>query len=141
MEDPVKMKKTPHPVDEYVGMKLRWLRSKRKMSQERLGDQLGVTFQQVQKYEKGSNRVSASRLFEIARILEVDVAYFFDGFSQSANGTPDVSTDANPPPVPVDFLRTHEGIKLITAFTSIENPKLRKSVVDHVEALAKQVSD
>ena len=80
------MKKMLHPVDEeYVGMKLRWLRSKRRVSQEKLGDRLGVTFQQVQKYEKGSNRVSASRLYEIAKILEVDISYFFEGFSGNAD--------------------------------------------------------
>ncbi|MCP1336423.1 helix-turn-helix domain-containing protein [Futiania mangrovi] len=127
--------KSPHPIDIYVGMRLRMRRTLRRISQERLGEELGVTFQQVQKYEKGTNRVSASRLYEIAQILEVPVSYFFDGadegFSIAAGFAEDETSDEL-----IDFLRSGDGMRLARSFQRIENPALKRSVVEHVEALA-----
>ncbi len=110
------------------------------MSQEALGEQLGLTFQQVQKYEKGSNRIGASRLYQIAQTLNVAVDYFYDGLAAngqlSAPGFSETSTaDFN-----LDFLSTAEGVALIAAFSSIEDADVRKRVLDLVKVLARNSS-
>jgi transcriptional regulator with XRE-family HTH domain len=105
------------------------------MSQEKLGDALGITFQQVQKYEKGTNRIGASRLQHIARILQVPISFFFDG----APEIPGQTTGMNEVPSPAyvsDFLATSDGLALIRAFTRIEDSKLRRSIVDLAEEIA-----
>jgi transcriptional regulator with XRE-family HTH domain len=105
------------------------------MSQEKLGDQLGVTFQQVQKYEKGTNRIGASRLQRIAEILGVPVSFFFEG---GPGGAEAVSGFAEAPASSyvVDFLSTSEGMQLNRAFARIEDPRVRRKVVELVKALA-----
>jgi len=128
-------KKSPHPVDEFVGMRLRWQRLRNKISQERLGESLGVTFQQVQKYEKGSNRVSASRLWQISEILGVPISFFFDGYEGSMPAAAGFSED-NEPALPIEFLKSNEGIKLFETFNRITNPKKRKNALDILETLA-----
>lgn len=128
-------KKTPHPVDEFVGMRLRWQRLRNKVSQERLGESLGVTFQQIQKYEKGSNRVSASRLWQISEILGVPVSFFFEGYEGTMSGAAGFSEDFEPA-LPIEFLKSNEGIKLIETFNRITNPKKRKNALDILETLA-----
>ena len=111
------------------------------MSQEKLGDALGLTFQQVQKYEKGINRIGASRLQQISRILEVPPAYFFEGapsFEPTANLEPTlmgVAEDSKANYV-ADFLSTQEGLHLNMAFARIHDPKIRKRIVDLVCSLA-----
>ncbi|MEO7053969.1 MAG: helix-turn-helix transcriptional regulator [Rhizomicrobium sp.] len=99
------------------------------MSQEKLGDHLGLTFQQVQKYEKGVNRIGAGRLFEIARILGVPIDFFYDGVA-SAEGM-----SAAAPPV-MEFVSSGEGLQLSLAFMKIRDPKVRKRVLDLVKSLA-----
>jgi transcriptional regulator with XRE-family HTH domain len=130
-------KKTPNPVDRHVGSRVRMRRVLVGLSQERLGESLGLTFQQVQKYEKGTNRIGASRLQQISRILGVPVEYFFEGAPQTierslASGFEDNGDTA----YVADFLATNEGIQLNRAFVRIKDPKLRRRVVELVSAIA-----
>jgi transcriptional regulator with XRE-family HTH domain len=128
-------KKSPNPIDKHVGGRVRMQRMMLGMSQEKLGDAIGLTFQQVQKYEKGANRISASRLQQIADVLGVPVTYFFDG----APGLPRVSSrdteDAPAPELLTDFLGTSDGIALAKAFTRIRRAKVRRGIVRLVEEL------
>jgi transcriptional regulator with XRE-family HTH domain len=123
------MKVEPHSVDVHVGKTIRIQRLLRKVSQTELGDRVGVTFQQIQKYEKGSNRVSASMLVEIAGALKVDVRTFFDDLSN-----PDTAND-NPAPSE-EFVISREGVLLNAAFFSIKNEPLRKKILKLVQAIA-----
>ncbi len=126
--------KAPNPVDKYVGSRVRMRRIMLGMSQEKLGEALGLTFQQVQKYEKGTNRVGASRLQQISEILQVPVSFLFDG------GPSGISTDGfsegSSPAYVSDFLATSEGLALTRAFTRITDAKLRRSIVELVEQVA-----
>lgn len=127
--------KVPNPIDKHVGSRVRMRRMLIGMSQERLGEQLGITFQQIQKYEKGTNRIGASRLQHISTILGVPPAFFFDGLpaeDEVANG----SSDAPATDFVVDFLATSEGLQLNRAFVRIKSGKLRRKVVDLVNEIA-----
>jgi transcriptional regulator with XRE-family HTH domain len=106
------------------------------MSQEKLGDALGLTFQQVQKYEKGANRIGASRLQQIAHILQVPVSFFFDGAPNVPGHQPTGLAEAPSPAYVSDFLATSDGLALTKAFMGIKNPKLRRRIVDLVEQIA-----
>ena len=108
------------------------------MSQTNIADALGLTFQQVQKYERGSNRISASRLQHLSQILQVPVPFFFEGAPAPACVGPAASGTAEAPsPAYVsDFLATSEGLDLVKAFVSIEDPELRRAIVRLVQALA-----
>jgi transcriptional regulator with XRE-family HTH domain len=129
-------KKAPNPTDKHVGSRVRMRRMMLGMSQEKLGDALGLTFQQVQKYEKGTNRIGASRLQQISYILQVPVAFFFEG-APSPHPTPEGGMREAPSPAYVsDFLATSEGLALTKAFTRIKEPKLRRRIVDLVEEIA-----
>ncbi|MBX6326983.1 MAG: helix-turn-helix transcriptional regulator [Pseudolabrys sp.] len=130
-------KKTPNPIDKHVGSRVRMRRMMLNMSQERLGDALGLTFQQVQKYEKGTNRIGASRLQQIAHILQVPVSFFFEG-APHGGGTGH-ATGMNEAPSPAyvsDFLATSDGLSLTKAFMRIKSSKLRRRIVDLVEQIA-----
>ena len=127
--------KAPNPVDKYVGSRVRMRRIMLGMSQEKLGEALGLTFQQVQKYEKGTNRVGASRIQQISEILQVPVSFFFDG-APNACEQPRATADAPSPAYVFDFLATSEGLALTRAFTRITDTKLRRSIVDLVEQIA-----
>ncbi|MCC2110738.1 MAG: helix-turn-helix transcriptional regulator [Hyphomicrobiales bacterium] len=128
-------KKSPNPIDVHVGSRVRLRRMMLGMSQEKLGEQLGITFQQIQKYEKGTNRIGASRLQHIAVVLQVPVSFFFEdapgpkpageGFSESESSS-----------YVVDFLSSAEGLQLNKAFVQIEDPKIRKRIVELVRSLA-----
>ena len=126
--------KETNPVDHHVGARVRSRRIMLGMSQEKLGDALGVTFQQVQKYEKGANRIGASRLENISRVLEVPPSYFFDGMSGAPNHTGFADEGALSPTA--SFLSTAEGMHLNRAFARIRDPKVRRRVIDLVIALA-----
>jgi transcriptional regulator with XRE-family HTH domain len=130
-------KKTPNPIDKHVGSRVRMRRMMLSMSQEKLGDALGLTFQQVQKYEKGTNRIGASRLQQISNILQVPVAFFFEG-APNVQGHGDGMKDAPSPAYVSDFLATSEGLALTRAFTRIKEAKLRRRIVDLVEEIAGQ---
>jgi transcriptional regulator with XRE-family HTH domain len=127
-------KKAPNPIDKHVGSRVRMRRMMLSMSQEKLGGALGLTFQQVQKYEKGTNRIGASRLQQIAHILQVPVAFFFEGApaAQHSEGM----NEAPSPSYVSDFLATSDGLALTKAFMEIKEPKLRRRIVDLVEEIA-----
>ena len=128
-------KKVPNPTDQYVGGRVRMRRLMLEMSQEKLGHGLGLTFQQVQKYEKGTNRISASRLQNISQILQVPVSFFFEG-APTIPGTP-VGKGAAPSPTYVtNFLASADGLALTKAFMSISKPKLRRHIVHLVQDIA-----
>jgi transcriptional regulator with XRE-family HTH domain len=128
-------KKAPNPTDKHVGARVRMRRMMLSMSQEKLGDALGLTFQQVQKYEKGANRIGASRLQQISNILQVPVAFFFEG-APNAPGQPVNGMSEAPSPAYVsDFLATSDGLALTKAFMRIKDPKLRRRIVDLVEQM------
>lgn len=126
--------KKPNPIDIHVGSRVRLRRMMLGMSQERLGEQLGITFQQIQKYEKGANRIGASRLQNIAEVLTVPISFFFDG-APGQNGGEGFSDQAGGGYV-VDFLSSSEGLQLIRAFVRISDPRIRRRVIDLVRALA-----
>ena len=126
--------KTPDPIDKYVGSRIRMRRIMLGMSQEKLGDALGLTFQQIQKYEKGTNRVGASRLQQIADVLQVHVSFMFEGApGGAASGG---MGEAASPAYVSDFLATSDGLALTKAFTRLKDAKLRRSIVDLVEQIA-----
>jgi len=129
-------KKAPNPIDKHVGSRVRMRRMMLSMSQEKLGDALGLTFQQVQKYEKGTNRIGASRLQQISHILQVPVAFFFEGAPSLHTNSDGGIRDAPSPAYVSDFLATSEGLALTKAFTRIKEPKLRRRIVDLVEQIA-----
>jgi transcriptional regulator with XRE-family HTH domain len=126
-------KKLPNPTDKHVGSRVRVRRMMMNMSQEKLGDALGLTFQQVQKYEKGTNRISASRLYRIADILQVPPAFLFEG----APGQAKAKGDDRSPAYVYGFLAMPHGLALTKAFIRIKNAKLRRSIVNLVEEIAK----
>ncbi|MFO1184828.1 MAG: helix-turn-helix transcriptional regulator [Bauldia sp.] len=127
--------KKPNPVDIHVGSRVRLRRMMIGMSQEKLGDSLGITFQQIQKYEKGTNRVGASRLQHIAAILGVPVSFFFED-APVVEGGKAVPEDTHATSAIVDFLASTEGLQLNRAFSRIEDQRVRRRVVDLVRALA-----
>jgi len=129
------MNKTPNPIDRHVGARVRMRRLMVGLSQSKLADALEVTFQQVQKYEKGANRIGASRLQQLARVLEVPPSFFFEG--APASSAPGLGFNEDPGNAyVVDFLSTAEGLQLNRAFSAIKDPKLRKTVLDLVERIA-----
>ena len=130
-------KKAPNPIDKHVGSRVRMRRMMLGMSQEKLGKSLSLTFQQVQKYEKGTNRIGASRLQQISHILQVPVSFFFEGAPSGATGTRAEGMGEAPSPAYVsDFLATSDGLALTKAFMRISDSKLRRRIVDLVEQIA-----
>ena len=128
--------KGPNPIDKHVGSRIRERRKELGMSQEKLAEHLGLTFQQVQKYERGSNRVSASKLFEISRALQTAVAYFYDHLI--IPGDTSGAGDATQPEYRHDFIMTPEGMELAKAFPRITRRKVRRQVLELVKALAEE---
>ena len=129
-------KKAPNPTDKHVGARVRMRRMMLGMSQEKLGDALGLTFQQVQKYEKGANRIGASRLQQISHILQVPVAFFFEGAPNPPGQSSSGMGEAPSPAYVSDFLATSDGLALTKAFMRIKSAKLRRRIVDLVEQIA-----
>jgi transcriptional regulator with XRE-family HTH domain len=127
-------KKQANPVDAHVGHRVRLRRMLIGMSQERLGELLGLTFQQVQKYEKGINRIGAGRLFEVAGILGVPVSFFYEDADASPPGLA-LNANDEPPPV-MEFLSSGEGLQLSLAFMRIKDIKVRRRILDLVRSLA-----
>jgi transcriptional regulator with XRE-family HTH domain len=127
-----KPEKAPNPTDKHVGARVRMRRLMIGMSQQKLGDALGLTFQQVQKYEKGTNRIGASRLQHIAHILHVPVSFFFDGAPNMPGDPSNELTGAPSPTHVAEFLATSDGLALTKAFMRIKDAKLRRRIVDLV---------
>jgi len=127
--------KAPNPVDKYVGSRMRMRRIMLGMSQEKLGEALGLTFQQIQKYEKGTNRVGASRIQQISEVLQVPVSFLFEGGPSSVPSGSGFAESPSPAYVS-DFLATSEGLALTRAFSRILDAKMRRSIVDLVEQIA-----
>ncbi|WP_182084246.1 helix-turn-helix transcriptional regulator [Aureimonas sp. ME7] len=129
--------KKPNPVDIHVGARVRLRRTMLGTSQEKLGEALGVTFQQVQKYEKGTNRVGASRLQKIAEVLDVPVAFFFEGYKGDApahgHGPGMREADAE---FVEDFSVSPETLQLNRAFARVQDPTVRRRILDLVRSLA-----
>src|SRR3979409_685932 len=127
--------KPPNPVAKYVGSRVRMRRIMLGMSQEKLGEALGLTFQQVQKYEKGTNRVGASRIQQISEILQVPVSFLFEG---GPSGTANAAgfVEGTSPAYVADFLATSEGVAITPVCTRTTDAKLRRSIVELVEQIA-----
>ncbi len=134
------MVKSPNPIDRHVGTRLRMRRVEAGLSQEKLGDALGITFQQIQKYEKGTNRIGASRLQLAAKILAVPVNYFFEGADAELDATP-ILPLAEVGEAPATFARSPQGLLLLNAFLKIKEPKLRKKIIDLIGAMATENKD
>jgi transcriptional regulator with XRE-family HTH domain len=129
-------KKVPNPIDRHVGARVRMRRLLVSMSQEKLGEALGITFQQIQKYEKGANRIGASRLQQIAKILGVPVEFFFEG-APAGDGAPAAGfSDLPQPSFMSEFMATSEGVQLTRAFVRISDPQVRRRLVELVETIA-----
>lgn len=136
----------PSPIDIHVGSRIRLRRTLLGMSQERLGDALGLTFQQVQKYERGVNRVGASRLFDISRVLDVPISYFFDDMPEGMQETPisgprgrmyGFAEQQEPFNAGVDDqLTKRETLELVRAYYRITDPAMRKRMFDLMKSLA-----
>jgi transcriptional regulator with XRE-family HTH domain len=129
------MKKSTNTVDKEIGSRVRMRRMLVGMSQEKLGELLGLTFQQVQKYEKGTNRISVSRLLDIANVLGVGIDYFYGGLKGEKAAAGGFAEEPAPPFVS-SFMSTPEGLQLMRSFTQIKNAKLRRSIVQLVNAMA-----
>jgi transcriptional regulator with XRE-family HTH domain len=127
-------KKQANPIDGHVGNRMRLRRMLIGLSQERMGEMLGLTFQQVQKYEKGVNRIGAGRLYQIADILSVPVSYFYEGFV-GADKAHAANDDTATKPV-MEFLSSGEGLQLTLAFMRIKDGKVRKRVIDLIKSLS-----
>jgi len=131
-------KKKPNPIDVHVGSRVRLRRTMLGMSQEKLGESLGITFQQIQKYEKGTNRVGASRLQQIARVLSTPVSFFFEDAPGQPEGGPSGFAEGDSTNYVVDFLSSSEGLQLNRAFIKIKDPKVRRKIIEMVRALANE---
>lgn len=126
-------------IDVHVGGRVRLRRMVLGMSQEKLGEQLGLTFQQVQKYEKGVNRIGAGRLFDLSHVLGVPIQYFYEdapAYQNAENANHGGFAERSAEHDIVDFLATREGLELNKAFVRIEDPKTRRAIVDLVRSLA-----
>jgi transcriptional regulator with XRE-family HTH domain len=134
LANPMPRTKAPNSIDMHVGKRVRMRRLMFKMSQTKLGDALGITFQQVQKYEKGRNRIGASRLQHISQILQVPAAFFFEGAPNPPEAHSSTSATASPDTF-MDLMSTSEGLALAKAFMRIANMKLRRRIVDLVEEI------
>ena len=132
----------PSPIDVHVGARIRLRRTLLGMSQERLGEALGLTFQQVQKYERGVNRVGASRLFDLSRVLDVPISFFFDDMPDSLSGSfggqsgrRSSSFTDQTEGFGDDTLNRRETLELVRAYYRITDPAIRKRVFDHIKSM------
>ncbi|MCC5995294.1 MAG: helix-turn-helix transcriptional regulator [Oceanicaulis sp.] len=129
----------PNAVDRHVGSRIRLRRQLLNMSQEKLGDELGVTFQQVQKYERGTNRVGAGRLWLMGRVLDVPVSFFYEGVSDSM--TQPGFSEGDQTPIVDDFIQSADGVALAQAFARIKDGKVRRRILELVRTLAAEEAE
>jgi transcriptional regulator with XRE-family HTH domain len=128
----------PHPVDVYVGRRLRQKRTFLGMSQEAVGKHIGVTFQQIQKYERGINRMGASRLYDFSKALSVPVSYFFEGFGdyEVDHSGALVAAENTASAYEPEAISNRETLEVMRAYYRIKNPALRKRIVELIKAMA-----
>ncbi len=129
-----------NPIDVHVGARVRLRRMLLGMSQEKLGEHLGLTFQQIQKYEKGINRIGASRLFDLSQVLGVPVQFFYEELAVGGPGGAAGFAERPAESYAVEFLGSREGLELNKAFARITDPRVRRSIVDLVRAFAGEVA-
>ena len=122
----------PNPIDRHVGLRIRMRRKELGISQEKLAESIGLTFQQVQKYERAANRVSASKLWEMSRALTANISYFYEGLGDGA----EIPGSNLPRETLQDFLLTPEGMELATVFPKIPKGRVRRKILDLVRAMA-----
>ena len=136
-----KTKGTPDPVDVHVGQRLRVRRSLLGLSQEKLADSIGLTFQQIQKYERGMNRISAGRLYQFSKILDVPVAYFYDQFAGKSRFTATLGMADNDQEefTMGDLMQSKETIDLIRAYYSIDNPEISKDIMKFIRSMGNRM--
>jgi transcriptional regulator with XRE-family HTH domain len=132
MDKLVEIDRAPNPIDRHVGLRIRMRRKELGISQERLAESIGLTFQQVQKYERAANRVSASKLWEMARALNTSIAYFYEGLSE----TPEAPGSNLPRETVQDFLMTPEGLELASSFPKIAQGRVRRKILDLVRVMS-----
>jgi transcriptional regulator with XRE-family HTH domain len=132
MDKLVEIDRAPNPIDRHVGLRIRMRRKELGISQERLAESIGLTFQQVQKYERAANRVSASKLWEMARALNTSIAYFYEGLSD----TPEAPGSNLPRETVQDFLMTPEGLELASSFPKIAHGRVRRKILDLVRVMS-----
>lgn len=128
--------KKSNRIDAHVGSRVRLRRMVVGLSQEKLGDKIGLTFQQIQKYEKGVNRIGASRLFSLSQILEVPVQFFFEGAPQAERLKNHGYADSGTEDFLYEFLNTRDGLELNRAFVKISDARVRRTVIELVRSLA-----
>lgn len=129
------VKSSPDPVDIHVGSRVRLRRTLLGMSQEKLGKALGLTFQQVQKYERGANRIGSSRLFQLSKILDVPVSFFFDEMTTDTTQKAEGMAEGNKQVFEVDKLSRRETLELVRAYYKITDPSVRKKIFEMVKAV------
>ena len=131
--------RSPNPVDVHVGARVRLRRKILKLSQEKLGEQLGVTFQQVQKYERGANRVGVSRLWKLSEVLDVPINFFYDGLSTEYGGQSDssalLSDTPDRSPLVYEFINSTDGVSLAKAVLKINNKAVRRQILELARSL------
>ncbi|GBE42494.1 helix-turn-helix protein [bacterium BMS3Bbin10] len=133
-------KKSPNPIDVHVGSRVRLRRMLVGLSQEKLGRSMGLTFQQIQKYEKGLNRIGASRLYKLSQILNVPVGFFYEGMNQVEGSASPGMAEENTEAFLYEFLNTRDGLELNRAFVKVSDASIRKSVIDLVRSLGRDAS-
>ena len=124
----------PNPIDVHVGSRVRLRRTLLGMSQEKLGDAIGLTFQQVQKYERGANRVGASRLYDLSRVLDVPVAFFFEELGDAS--PPSGASEAVAEPYQSNPMMKRETLELVRAYLRISDPQIKRRLFELAKALA-----
>lgn len=143
--EPVSVTGRPNPVDVHVGSRVRLRRTLLGMSQEKLGEAIGLTFQQVQKYERGANRIGSSRLFDLSRVLDVPVSFFFDDMpNEVADRSPRNAGGMSEPAVEsfdADPLAKRETLELVRAYYRISDPSVRKRLFDLAKALGNSAAE
>lgn len=122
----------PNPIDRHVGLRIRLRRKELGISQEKLAESIGLTFQQVQKYERAANRVSASKLWEVARALNTNIAYFYEGLGLEGPLSPDPTAGLE------EFLLTSDGMELARYFPQIQKPRVRRQILELVRTMASE---
>lgn len=130
---------TPHPVDVHVGQRIKLRRTLMGMTQGKLGESIGLTFQQIQKYERGANRVSSSKLWQLSNVLDVPISFFFDDMPDSIRQSfPGYTGETAESDIPEEHLTLHrrQTLELVRTFSRLQDPVIRKRVIDVVRAIA-----